>query len=403
MEVLRTPTSRLVTASPTRTSAAIVTLVVPMTDHTEPSADTDATIAFPERASCSQARRRLRRRCVTTTSNHPAPSARDSARPSHSHGRQVTPARAFGASDSRIITPALANALVFCKLTTRAMICPSPTAIDTHSGTRRAMNVLSAPAPATVNWPFACDALPTLPDGPDILRHPRCRQGRRRRGGVGPHRAGRRAGRVARHHPPEVRRPRHRRRGLIRGRAPDSSSTCGGGFAVPKLTSYEVAPRRAPRQRRIRRHARGPAHRRRRRSAWLVRPPWCTTTPVPSSCRRRCAPPRARSSRPLRRRRRLIRGRGLTRRHLRRRIHRAEAHVIRVAPGALHVSVAVVATPVAPLVGVGVVGVAGTAAVVNDHTGPVVVPAALRATRARSTSSLPPSSRVDTRPRPDWS
>ena len=50
-----------------------------------------------------------------------------------------------------------------------------------------------------------------------------------------------------------------------------------------------------------------------------------------------------------------------------------------VAPGALHVSVAVVATPVAPVTGVGPVGVVGAAAVVYDQTGPLLVPAPLRA------------------------
>jgi hypothetical protein len=45
--------------------------------------------------------------------------------------------------------------------------------------------------------------------------------------------------------------------------------------------------------------------------------------------------------------------------------------------------VGLVATPVAPLAGagdVGVLGGGGVAAVVNDHTGPVVVPALLCAT-----------------------
>ena len=53
------------------------------------------------------------------------------------------------------------------------------------------------------------------------------------------------------------------------------------------------------------------------------------TTPDPSSCRRRCAPrTRQKYVVACRRRRGLIRGRGLTGRDLRRRIRRAEAHVI---------------------------------------------------------------------------
>ena len=48
-----------------------------------------------------------------------------------------------------------------------------------------------------------------------------------------------------------------------------------------------------------------------------------------------------------------------------------------VAPDALQVSVAFVATPVAPLTGVGADGVAGAAAVVDHQTGPVLVPGAV--------------------------
>jgi len=54
-----------------------------------------------------------------------------------------------------------------------------------------------------------------------------------------------------------------------------------------------------------------------------------------------------------------------------------------VAPDALHVSVALVLTPVAPLAGVGALGAAGgggAAAVVNDHIGPVVAPLSFFAT-----------------------
>ena len=55
-----------------------------------------------------------------------------------------------------------------------------------------------------------------------------------------------------------------------------------------------------------------------------------------------------------------------------------------VAPVALHVSVGAVATAVAPVTGLGVVGepgpMVGTLAVFNHHTGPSVDPMLLRAT-----------------------
>jgi hypothetical protein len=95
-----------VTAIPISTADVIVTVVVRTTDHESPSAETDATMELPLRASFSHAGAA----CVVLPTTVVGPPtvvlARNSIPP---FGRRFT--RTFGAfafSDSRIMTPALA-------------------------------------------------------------------------------------------------------------------------------------------------------------------------------------------------------------------------------------------------------------------------------------------------------
>src|SRR3954469_2805050 len=71
-----------------------------------------------------------------------------------------------GVSDARIITPILVHGAVFSIVATRAMISPSPFNGWYAKWNASEVPQISAPAPSSVNVPFANDARPLTPTSP---------------------------------------------------------------------------------------------------------------------------------------------------------------------------------------------------------------------------------------------
>ena len=122
--VLSCPVLWLVTASPTLAVDPSATLMLPTVVHVEPSADTEPVTVDPDRTSLSHA---------GTGSVAPASQAVDPPSLVRDMNSTLPPGwtsmMTFAAVDDcelRNIRPALAFALVFWRLVTRATICPSP-------------------------------------------------------------------------------------------------------------------------------------------------------------------------------------------------------------------------------------------------------------------------------------
>src|SRR5581483_4803472 len=114
----------LVTATPTKTLAPIAMVSVPIVVHDAPSADSCAVSVLPlrtRRTQCGGAEADP----LVLTDVLPVASRRWNATPFAAE-TSTSPCAAFAASDSRIITPAFDQALVFCTVSTRIWIDPSP-------------------------------------------------------------------------------------------------------------------------------------------------------------------------------------------------------------------------------------------------------------------------------------
>ena len=154
----------LVTIIPARALEGNVMVVLPTVVHVWPSTEMSPVIVVPARVSRSH-----------TGGVCEAPASQEVCAPSLLRvmnsmlplgSTSSMTCAADGLTDSRIITPAFAFELVFCRLRTRARISPSPLSGWLTNWKASAAPQMSAPAPLTVNCPLLNVADPGCPTAP---------------------------------------------------------------------------------------------------------------------------------------------------------------------------------------------------------------------------------------------